>query len=111
GALHQVVECCERNEACVFLVDEGMHEAPVAAERGLRRRIRIEYADEGLLGVFARVRARNVPGAFAGPKRRVAGCDETAVHRDEMWSERQARRLSEKRRRLLRDLRRVPMLR
>src|SRR5438874_11437453 len=87
-----------------------MHEAPVAAERGLRRRIRIEYADEGLLGVFARVRARNVPGAFAGPKRRLAGRYETAVRREEMRSEPQARRLSDNRRRHLRDLRRVPCL-
>src|SRR5439155_8151858 len=78
---------------------------------GLGRRIRIEDADERLLGVFARVRARYVLDAFAGTKRRVAGRDETAVHRDEVRREGELQRLSQEDRSLLRDLRRVPVLR
>src|SRR5438477_375335 len=76
-----------------------------------RRGVRIEHADERLLGVFARVRARDVLGAPTRTERGVTRRDQTAVHRDEMRSERDAGRLAQKRRGLLRDLRRVPVLR
>src|SRR5712691_4026166 len=60
GALHEVVEHREGDQTRRRLVDDRVHEAPVAAERRLRRGERARHAYERLLRVVARVRIGHV---------------------------------------------------